>query len=459
MDLISKYVIDNIAHIENGGKSVILTKTFNSMGQIEYTHMNMKAFRDVVAGFKIVKSVKNSKGEDESKVEFCSVAKASYSLLDRITWDRMDFVPYSARAGYDWTDRRVFNTFAGFVHPFKEDFVVDKSKIARFLEHILIIWADGNKLVYEAIMKVFAMYVQRPEQKTQLCLVMLGREGVGKNIITDILKNFVIGGRYVLETADMSKITQRFNGSVENKLLCVLDEAASVNGKDSHKDQEALKALINSTNLVVEKKGAEPYTIQDRCNYICFSNNDYVIKASTEMRRFAYCRVSDLKIGNAKYFKDLYADFDKYGAGIHLYHYLMNLDVSDFVPQRDFPMTAAKAEMQRDAVDKPIQWMVASINEEVETELRFIDGFNPNSHLLAKFNDWLRSGNAAATVWSDQRFAKSLSKFLGANTRQRVNGVQTRGYALTVKGARTKIKAYTRRTDLFHDDEDAQEFD
>ncbi|KAF0754888.1 hypothetical protein AaE_005161 [Aphanomyces astaci] len=327
------YIVNNFAHIACGGKSLFLTKNFNRNGQIEYQHMSPT---DVA---RMIQTIPLYDGGIEPVMQHLGKAY----------------------------DRRVFNTFSGFVHLFAEDFVVDNSKIERFLEHIRLIWAAGNQAVYEAIMKVFAMYVQRPDQKTQLCLVMLGREGVGKNIITDILKNFVIGGRYVLETADISKITQRFNGSVENKLLCVLDEAASVNGKDRHKDQEALKVLINSTELVVEKKGQEPYTIQDRCNYICFSNNDYVIKASTEMRRFVYCRVSGAKIGNAKYFRDMYEDFSKRGAGIHLYHCLMNLDVANFVPQRDFPMTEAKAEMQRDAIDKTIQWVVASINEEVET--------------------------------------------------------------------------------------------
>jgi hypothetical protein len=180
-----------------------------------------------------------------------------------------------------------------------------------------------------------------------------------------------------------------------------------------------------------------------------------VVKASTEMRRFGFYRVSDRHLGDAEYFKNLWGDFSERGGGEHLYHHLMRIDVSNFTPQRDFPMTAAKSEMQKSAIDKPIQWLIASIREEADPMLRFINGFNKSSDLTDSFNSWLKQVEPNSTIWPTARFSKAMSKFFGDNLKVHVKrmGPQCfRGYDMEVDTVKQLIIKYTRRDDLFDDE-------
>jgi len=430
------HVRATIALISNGGSSFFCTKVLGVGGSVEYNRVSVDKLR------------KNPLAVEMDIHGISSVVSIGYRACKTpdIVYDRLDFVPFAHRTMYNWADRKVFNTFGGFVHDFSPEFKFDHAKIERFLNHVRDVWCSGNVELFECVMKTFALYVQRPEQKTKICLVVTGREGLGKNIVTDILRNFIIGLRYVCETPSMAKITGRFNSAIENMLLCVLNEAANVSAEGANECQEVLKDRIDAETILIERKGIDPYCISDRCNYICFSNNNYVIRSSTELRRFVFLEASDARIGDADHFSDLWEDFSVRGGGIHLYHYLMSLDVSDFVPQRDFPSTGLKDQMRADALDKPIQWFISCLNNEVPSHESFMVGFNPVKVLLDRFNVWC--GHRGENAWTSNRFGRALSKFLGDSERSHVCKIRIRGYTLG-DSLKQILSSYTRRPELF----------
>ncbi|RLN49924.1 hypothetical protein BBJ28_00015563 [Nothophytophthora sp. Chile5] len=336
----STFITNNIAFISDGGQSVYLTKNLSSADKnIQYKTI---ALSEAKGAFSLMFDII---GEEKPKSLMSLISKFQAT----ITYSHRDFIPFGAKAEpWDYSCL-IFNQFSGFIHPYESNFQIDYSLIAGFLGHIESIWANGNKDVAICILKLFASILQNPSKKTGVCLVVTGPEGFGKNIVTDMLRDFVMGLKYVLETPSMHAITQRFNGCLENKLLTVLNEAANLSDS-SHGDQDILKDLITEDRRLIEPKGRAPYTVRDCNNYICFSNNEYVIRASTEMRRFVFLRGSDSRVGDKKYFQNIADDFEKREAGIHLYHYLMNLDISGFNPQRDFPTTEMKKELQADAI-------------------------------------------------------------------------------------------------------------
>lgn len=438
-----EFVRNSIAYITNGGSSYFMTKNFADDGTINYKTIPIKDMKAMLVFFKLP--------DKDGNIRPTMLYTVVLAFMSDITYGVSDFKPYGKRSEADYTSNRLFNTFTGFVHDYDESFVIDHSKIKRYLDHLNEVWCRSDAKLFEATIKHFACIVQRPNKKTQTCLVVLGREGSGKNRLTDILRDYVIGRKYVVETSKMDKLTGRFNGMSEDKILGALNEASNVSQKNSCENQEILKDLITNETNVIERKYMSAKTVNDYCNYICFSNNYYVIQSSTELRRFVFYDVSSHRIGDKAYFKALSDDFELHGAGIHLYHYLMSIDVSDFDSQRDFPTTAIKESMKMDAIDRSVQWLISCVNEEVGYGMTLNLGKNnfvSVKSMRDSFNKWLEE-QGETKLWKDKRFGGMMTKVLGSNKLEYVDKVRTRGYIIDLEDLKKKLIEYTRRSDLF----------
>ena len=470
MERLFDFVKDNIAYILDGGNGYYLTKNRDSCGTIDYKVVHKLSQFDMA--FKINNSVEldddgmieTDNTETESDVVNVQLSEVIAHYRDDITYGKIDFVPYNGKTGacdrfgnsFDWNSNRVFNKFNGFVHRYDPDFVVDSSKFKSFSSHIKDIWCNGRDDLNDYTMKMFAWYVQRPYEKSTACLVLEGEEGAGKNIVSNILSQHIIGKQYCLETPKISNLTGRFNAARENKILTALNEAASVS-KSSHADQEELKDVITEDSCMIERKGIDPYRVKDCNNVIIISNNSFSVKASTQMRRYVCYLLSSDRIGDDAYFKSILNEFNKADGGIHLYHHLMSIDLTNFHPQNDAPMTQTKMDMQKMAIDKPIKWMVECIKQETDNNLFCFNdyeedqsGFKCIDDMLADFTQWLINTRDGSSYTKD-RFSKSLAKFLGPNSQKSVNKIRKRGYDLSVSQLKEKITKHTRRNDLFED--------
>ncbi|DAZ92618.1 TPA: hypothetical protein N0F65_009143 [Lagenidium giganteum] len=72
--------------------------------------------------------------------------------------------------------------------------------------------------------------------------------------------------------------------------MCVLDEAVD-----------------NSDRAVMNKKGKEPVTLSDFCNYIVISNNDFASFIEESDRRSLCLETNNMMIGNRSYFNRYWA--------------------------------------------------------------------------------------------------------------------------------------------------------
>lgn len=444
MPQLIKYLIDNIAYITAGGNGFFQTKRLDEFGNLTYSQVSTNSLKSLLVEFGIM-------GND-GKVRSRSLFSIACKYIPDLSYGRVDFIPYGCKAEYDWTNRKVFNCFTGFMHDRKPDFQIDHSLIARYLGHIKDVWASGNEDVYQGIIKQFAHYVQKPQVKTQLCLVVLGREGAGKNRPIDLLTSHVLGKQYTFETSKIDTVVGKFNAALENKLLCVLNEASDCSSKESLANQDKLKDIITNQSIVIQKKCIDPYTIADRCNFIAFSNNRYVIKVSEEMRRFAMLEVSDCRMGDHKHFKDMTEDFEVRNAGEHLYHYLMSIDISNYFAQRDFPQTELKSEMRSDAISRDAQWLIAYCNDEllsIYSPSVDKDGFSSSGKLLENLNKWLVS--QGYNISNRDKLGRFLKKLGLEDKNKRVGDVRMRGFIINKDDIEKKLKLYFRRDDLFDD--------
>lgn len=137
----------------------------------------------------------------------------------------------------------------------------------------------------------------------------------------------------------------------------------------------------------------------------------------------------------------------------------MNIDLTGFVPQFCAPTTQIKEELKRAAIEKPIQWVISSINQETEHTFVNINDdhsekhFYPSDSILKTFNAWMEArGDRSDTPL--KVFAKDLTKYFGDTERKMLGGVRRRGFNLSINDMKELIVKTTRRTDLFDVDDE-----
>jgi hypothetical protein len=456
-----RYIYNNFALVNNGGESFFITKNFskNAEGKkrISYKYIKYGLIKAIPGKLRVCIIIPESK---EIEIHSFPLWRFLNAWEFDITYSEMKFSPFGAKAGYDRSNMDVFNTFTGFINQYDTEFVIDKSKFARFFEHIRGAWCDDDVKLFDFTVNLLAYMVQFLHLKTAVAMIVMGPEGLGKNFVMELWRDYVIGKGYFLETSSIESITNNFNAGLEGNLMVVLNEAAKVNKSvEANKAQEVVKNLITEKHRRYERKGQEAYMGNCYNNVIMFSNNDYVVRASTEMRRFGFYKGSGRFIGKEQeHFAPIKKAFEENDAGIHLYHYLMSIDLKGFHPQRSAPTTAVKEELKQAAIEKPIQWMISCINN--ETRNTFIanhadttqEQFYASTNLLALYNTWMEScGERSAT--SLKSFVKTLMKYFEpAANRRKVGSIRSRGFDLSIDSIKVMIAKAARRDDLFDDE-------
>lgn len=141
-------------------------------------------------------------------------------------------------------------------------------------------------------------------------------------------------GNHYQHLMKADQLIGRFNGHLMACLLVFLDEALWTGDKAA---QSALKGLITEDTLPIELKGKEIIHMKNRMRVIIASNNNWVVPADLEERRFAFFDVSPEKIGHRAYFNAIVREIKDGGREAMLYD-LLRWDTSG-VDLRKIPRT------------------------------------------------------------------------------------------------------------------------
>ncbi|MHC4238095.1 MAG: DUF5906 domain-containing protein, partial [Planctomycetota bacterium] len=209
-----------------------------------------------------------------------------------------------------------FNMFDKFAIDKKDALLYSKQNIDPFINHIKEIWCKNDKIKTDYVLNWFAWCLQKPSTKTKVALVLQSSEGAGKGVIID--KFLKIFGDYYLHITDYTKIIGSFNSSLENRLLCFLDEGVWGGQKQQI---GKLKTFISEDTLIINKKNVPEYVTDNRINMIIATNEDYVIPAG---KTPSGSQTTETK----KYFNDIL----KINSGAIAY-YFYNRDISNYNPR------------------------------------------------------------------------------------------------------------------------------
>jgi hypothetical protein len=110
---------------------------------------------------------------------------------------------------------------------------------------------------------------------------------------------------------------------------------------DDRSARSILKALLTERNLPMEGKGRDIVQMINYAKVIMASNDDWVVPAELDDRRFAVFRVSERRKQDASYFEALNEEL-KAGGLQAMLHDLLERPLGEWHPRMNIPQTAEK---------------------------------------------------------------------------------------------------------------------
>jgi hypothetical protein len=374
--------------------------------------------------------------------------KLKENCLD-MTYDFIDFMPYSPtqiknnpQLLESEQHKHTFNLFTGFkAKPIwdikKEQF----KKVDILLSHILNVWCKGDNEISEYILNWLAHLFQFPDKKTGIMLLFKStKQGAGKNIIFDFIKEWIYGDKNCLEINDIDQLTSKFNSLVGHKLLTLCDEVGMF-GTD-HKNADKLKNIITQKTQRIEKKGMDAYTVNDYNNFIALTNNDWAMKIECGDRRHVCCELSNEQVDNKAYFDEIGECFNSECGNI-FYSMLLFRDISNW-NKLNIPMTELKREMKLNSTVPSVLFMIDVVGKDKNATLNLSNDMIHSDNLWTSFKEWLDvSKPTYSGKYDSKRFKTELRNKLELEQyRIVINGNRRNGYKINFKTIKTNIRDF-----------------
>lgn len=213
-----------------------------------------------------------------------------------------------------------------------------KGNVKPFLDLVDFLFADTEKAAKEAFLDWLAYPLQYPGTKIYSSVLIHGvYEGTGKSLIGYTMGR--IYGKNWKEITD-DDIQGGYTAWAENKQFVMGDE---ITGSDKREHADMLKRLITQRSITINVKFVPQYDVPDCINYYFTSNHPDAFFMSDTDRRHLVIEVKGEPLPEA-----FYDAYDKWlwGDGpSHLFHWMLERDISKFSPTRPAMKTKAKERM------------------------------------------------------------------------------------------------------------------
>ncbi len=279
-----------------------------------------------------------------------------------------------------------------------------KKSLETLLEHAKENICDGNDEHFLWLIGYFAHLIQRPWERPNVAIVFRGAKGVGKNAFIDRIKYLL--GRHALLASNRRYLTGNFNSHLENLVLFILDEAYWAGDKQTN---GILKDLITGDFHVIERKGFEPYPVNNCLRVVIMGNEDWLIPASADERRYAVFNVGEKKKQNIPYFKEMREGMEEGGYSL-LLNYLKTFDISNFNVHQA-PQTKGLRDQKNSSLE-PVEdfWVNNLMEGRIASFEKWPDTITNNDFLIA-FGDYCRLRNIRSRHPTPQQIKKHMSLF------------------------------------------------
>jgi Family of unknown function (DUF5906) len=236
----------------------------------------------------------------------------------------------------------------------------NSSRYKTFKDHLFNNVAQGNPALYNWVFGFFAHIVQRPRERVGTALVLRGGMGTGKSKVGEVFG--ALFPRHWFLVDEPRYVTGQFNTHLATCLLLQADEAVWAGDKAA---EGRLKGLITSSFQQIEPKGIDPIRLPNYVRLLMTSNEDWVVPAGKDERRFAVLDIDSRCAQKAEYFREMDEEL-KNGGYEHLLADLLRFDLSK-VNLRQVPRTAALLEQKLRTLDSVDSWWFSRLTAAAPT--------------------------------------------------------------------------------------------
>jgi DNA primase catalytic core len=325
-----------------GSKAVVVREQPKSPVEDRLRILSLDAFRA-----KYMNKVTQVLGSD-GKLKTLSWADRWLRDRERRSFDGIEFHPDPQNAagspGY-------LNLWRGFsVTPDAK-----AGSYAIFRDHVLTNICGGDARRFTWLWGWFAHLVQRPRERIGTAVVLRGKMGTGKTKAGEVVGSLIEDHYFPVD--EPRYITGQFNAHMASCLLLQAEEAVWAGDKAA---EGRLKSLITSSMQMIEAKGIDPVRIRNYVRLMMTSNDDWVVPAGMDERRFAVFDVGDHAKENFGYFAEMDAELAAGGRQALLAD-LLSFDLAS-VELRQIPKTDALLEQKIRSLPSVESWWFGRLN-------------------------------------------------------------------------------------------------
>jgi hypothetical protein len=412
---------ENYAIIFQGTYHSVVFESTGSTGEFSRDFLSEQSFKRKFSPYLV------QQGKSKAK----SYAEVWLDWEGRRQYDGVCFMPEQK------APENYYNLWRGFKHkatPYNEASQVARESFDMFIRHAKENVAHGNEKLFNWLMGYFAHMIQRPFEKPLTTVVFRGRKGVGKNALVDRVGNLLSAGSFLV-AHDGRYLTSNFNGHLDSCLCLVLDEAFWSGDKQA---EGKLKGITTSPTILIERKGQESYNVQNLVRIIVIGNEEWLVPASSDERRYAVYDVGEGNKQDRDFFHKMRVGIDEQGGAEVLMHYLKNFDLSK-VDVNDAPVTQALIDQKHESMSALEQFWFQCLSENGLAHGSFdSDWTNPETKIpKAEFRRAFKSYCAERGIrtWlpTEQVIGRELSRFSPSITTTKVS--------MSTDGSNTKQSA------------------
>lgn len=225
-----------------------------------------------------------------------------------------------------------------------------------FLDHVRTNLCGGDSDLFDYVLNWSARMLQQPDTPGEVALVIRGKKGSGKGFFFRALSSLL--GQHAMQVTNAKYLVGDFNAHLRDCVFLFADEAFFAGDK---KHESILKGLVTEPTITVEAKGVDAESAPNFLHVGMASNEDWVVPASADERRYLVLEAGTGKAQNISYFKEMQRQLDS-GGKENLLYYLLRRDLADF-EVRNVPQTSALRE-QKTLSQRPDQaWWYHKLRE------------------------------------------------------------------------------------------------
>lgn len=250
-----------------------------------------------------------------------------------------------------------------------------------------------NQEKKQFLINFFAYIVQHPENRNRICLQLSSVPGLGKNMFTNSICQFL--GKFAWGNSSVDNVIGNYNGGVDTKLLIVMNEA---DNKDKNTDK--MKSTITEDEIPINVKFGRAYTGINHASYIIFTNHLDTKTIASNDRRFAFIRSQGVPMPKSWYAKMIDPENGKIKQNLidNLIGYLLNVDLikNEYNPSLA-PMFDKKliydARFEKRSIYYKIAYFILHLNDPVILKTDFINMINQVKSGFMTFQDFEQTKN------------------------------------------------------------------